>query len=74
MLANPQYILADPVPNTAVVLQEFVEDDERLRLVVKLAVVEDDRHRKNSVITFLKISEKKFHKYLRNKIILYKSE
>lgn len=74
MLINPQYILADPVPNTAVILQEFVEADERFRLILKLAVKEDAEHKKNSVITFLKISEKKFKKYLRNKEILYKSE
>lgn len=74
MLIDPQYILADPVPNTAVILQEFLADDERLRLVVKLAVIEDAEYKKNSVITFLKISEKKFRKYLRNKKILYKSE
>ena len=74
MLESPQYIIADPVPNTAVVLHEFVENDERFRLILKLAVVGDEGYKKNSVITFLKISEKKFKKYLRNKKILYKSE
>lgn len=74
MLESPQYIIADPVPNTAVVLHEFVENDERFRLILKLAVVGDEEYKKNSVITFLKISEKKFKKYLRNKKILYKSE
>lgn len=74
MLESPQYIIADPVPNTAVVLHEFVENDERFRLILKLAVVGDEEYKKNSVITFLKISEKKFKKYLRNKKILYKLE
>lgn len=74
MLARPQYILADPVPDTAVVLKEFLENGEHFRLVLKLAVTAAETGRKNSVITFLKISEKKFNKYLRNKKILYKSE
>ena len=74
MLFSPQYILEDPVPNTAVLLQEFSENDERFRLILRLAVFGDDQYKKNSVITFLKISEKKFRKYIRNKKILYKSE
>ena len=74
MLQSPQYILEDPVPNTAVILNEFAEAGEHFRLILKLAVIEDEAYKKNSVITFLKISEKKFRKYLRNKKILYKSE
>lgn len=74
MLENPQYILADPVPDTAVIIQEFSEGNEHFRLILKLAVTESAAGKKNSIITFLKISEKKFRKYLRNKKILYKSE
>ena len=74
MLENPQYILDDPVQNTAVILHEFIESDEHFRLILKLAVIGDAEYKKNSIITFLKISEKKFKKYLRNKKILYKSE
>lgn len=75
MVERPQYILKDNVPNTAVILKEFNgEGGERFRLILKLAVTEDEEFKKNSVITFLKISEKKFKKYLRNKKILYKSE
>jgi hypothetical protein len=72
MLEDPQYILEDSVPKTAVVLNDFYEDDKRFRLILKLAVIEDEQNKKNSVITFMKISEKKFEKYLRNKKILYK--
>lgn len=74
MIQRPQYILEDPVPATAVILQEFSEGGEHFRLVLKLAIIEKDTEKKNSIITFLKISEKKFKKYLRNKIILYKRE
>lgn len=74
MIKRPQYILDDLVPNTAVIVQEFQEAGECFRLVLKIAVAEDWEDKKNSVITFMKISEKKFRKYLRNKKILYKSE
>lgn len=74
MLEHPQYILKDTVPEIAVILQEFSQEKEHFRLILKLAVVEDEKGRRNSIITFMKISEKKFHKYLRNKKILYTAE
>lgn len=74
MLLHPQYILADLVPDTAVILQEFLDENEHFRLILKLAVTEVGEKKNHSVITFMKISEKKFRKYLRNKKILYKSE
>lgn len=74
MIRRPQYILEDSFPNTAVILQEVSANGEQFRLVLKIAVNRDSPDKKNSVITFMKISEKKFRKYLRNKKILYKSE
>lgn len=66
--------MKDTVPEIAVILQEFSQEKEHFRLILKLAVVEDEEGRRNSVITFMKISEKKFYKYLRNKKILYTAE
>lgn len=74
MLEHPGYILKDHTPNTAVILQEFSDGEEHFRLVLKLAVVGDDLYKKNSVITFLKINDKTYRKYLRNKKILYSAE
>ncbi len=73
MVEHPQYILQDHDPHTAVILQEFLDAGEQFRLVMKLAV-KTEGWKKNSIITFLKISEKKFKKYLRNKNILYRNE
>lgn len=73
IVEHPQYILGDPVPGTAVILQEFSNNGEHFRLVMKVAVTED-MGKKNSIITFMEISEKKYRKYLRNKKILYKKE
>lgn len=74
IVKKPQYILEDKVPATAVILKEYVEAGERFRLILRLAMPSDPASYKNSVITFMEISERKFRKYLRNKKILYNSE
>lgn len=74
IIENPDYILQSDMPNTAFVLKEIVDAGERFQLILRLKVSTDPQHYKNSVITFLKISEKKWNKYLRNKKVLYKHE
>lgn len=74
IVENPQYILEDKVKNTAVILNEYVDDEQRFRLILRLAVPKDPPEYKNSIITFMEISERKFRKYLRNKKILYRNE
>lgn len=74
MVEHPQYILEDKFPYMAVILKEYIEDEKRFRLILRLSLPSDPAEYKNSVITFLEISERKFEKYLRNKKILYKSE
>lgn len=70
----PDYILADPVPRTAIIFKMFAgENKERYRVILKLAA-NDPEHPKNSIITAFYISQKKWDKYLRNKTILYKRE
>lgn len=67
IIENPDYILQSEMPNTAFVLKEIMEAGERFQLILRLKVSSDPQNYKNSVITFLKISEKKWNKYLRNK-------
>lgn len=74
IVENPDYILEANKPNTAFLLKEFLEDGERFQLIVRLAVEGDAPGYKNSVITFLKVEEKRYRRYLRTKKILYKSE
>lgn len=74
MIEKPQYILEANKPNTAFVLKQYTEDGKQFELILRLAVEGDTEGYKNSVITFLKISERKWKKYLRNKKILYKNE
>ncbi len=74
IIENPQYILEANKPNTAFVLKEFIDNNERFQIILRLAVKGDIPSHKNSVITFLKVEEKRFKRYLRTKKILYKSE
>ena len=74
IVKNPDYILEASKPNTAFLLKEFTDADERLQLILRLAVEQDNPWYKNSVITFLKVEEKRYKRYLRTKKILYKSE
>ncbi len=71
---QPDFILASKLPHTAFVLKEVKEADEKFQLILRLKVNGDPEDYKNSIITFLKVSEKKWKKYLRNKKILYKRE
>lgn len=70
----PDYILASKKPNTAFLLKSFTAAGERFQLILRLAVEGDTAGYKNSVITFLRVEEKRYNRYLRTKKILYKSE
>lgn len=74
IVESPDYILEANKPNTAFLLKEFIQNNERFQLILRLAVEGDNPDYKNSVITFLKVEEKRYKRYLRTKKILYKSE
>lgn len=71
---NPDYILEDKRPATALVLKSIEENGEFFRLALRLVTSGDNPEYKNSVITFLKIREKEWRRLLKNKNILYKAE
>lgn len=72
IVLDPDYILRSDWPNTAFVLKEVQSAGERFELILRLRVGGDPEDYKNSILTFLRIKEKKWNKYLRNKNILYK--
>jgi apolipoprotein N-acyltransferase len=74
IVSDPQYILEANKPNTAFLLKEYEEAGERFQLILRLAVEGDTPGYKNSIITFLKVEEKRYKRYLRTKKILYKFE
>ena len=67
ILKEPDYILEDSHPDTAFILKEFAEADERFQMIVRLKTSRDPADRQNSIITFLRLGETRYEQYLRNK-------
>lgn len=65
---NPDYIYKDwnNRDNTLVLIKSL---DEKLNLnvILRIAILDDERHTKNSIITMIKIGNKTFNKIKRNK-------
>lgn len=74
IVEDPDYILQANRANTAFLLKSFDGDNEHFEMILRLKVSTDPSEYKNSVITFLKIEQKKWKKYLRNKKILYEKK
>ena len=75
IVESPDFIIETNKPNTALILKEIVESDERrFKTVVRLVTSSDNSGYKNSIITFMKINEKEWSRLIRNKKILYKKE
>lgn len=75
IVENPDYIVETTKPNTALILKEITEsEDKRFKTVLRLVTSTDNTEFKNSIITFMKINEKEWSRLIRNKRILYKKE
>lgn len=74
IIANPDYIIEANKPNTAVVLKEIKEQDEKFKLVMRIIVKNDPAGYKNSVISFWHVGDTTWKKTIKNKNILYKKE
>ena len=74
IIKSPDYILEANKPNTAFLLKHINENNKNYQLILRLKTSQDPIEYKNSVITFLKVEEKRYERYLRTKKILYKSE
>ena len=75
IVEEPDYIVETKKPNTALILKEIKESNERqFKTVLRLTTSTDNPGFKKSIITFMKIDEKEWNRLLRNKLILYKKE
>lgn len=74
IIGEPDYILEANKPNTAFILKHISDSGKNYQLILRLKTSHDSKEYKNSVITFLKVEEKRYNRYLRTKKILYKSE
>ena len=74
ILKEPDYIVKANKPSSAVMLKEFIDNNERVQLVLRLKTVNDPNIYQNSVITFMKIRESEWYRLINNKTILYAAE
>lgn len=71
IIENPDYILEANKPNTAVLLKEFEQQEERFKMILRIRVESDPVGYKNSVLSFWYIWETTWRKTLKHKKILY---
>lgn len=71
IVKDPDYIFSDSKDNTAVACKTIFENGESVNIVVRLAVEGDDPTYKNSIITAIKESKKRFAQRLRNNTPVY---
>lgn len=74
ILQEPDYIFKDKREHTALVCKRVVEDGKYVNVVLRIAIETDNPEYKNSIITAIGESEKRFAQRLRNNIALYKKE
>ncbi|MCM1328805.1 MAG: PBECR2 nuclease fold domain-containing protein [Ruminococcus sp.] len=72
IITDPDYILESKMPQTAFILKRISENGKNYQLILRLKTSDNPEEFKNSVITFLKVEDKKWRKYLRNKKIIYR--
>lgn len=73
ILQDPDFIFQDK-KNTALVCKEFAVDDKYINIALRLVVSTDNPEYKNSIITAVGESTKRFRQRLRNNEPLYKKE
>ncbi len=74
IITDPDYIFTGNKPNTGVILKKGFHQNDYFQLILRFKTDFDDPSFKNSIITFLKISERTWRKYLRSKNFLYKKD
>ena len=74
IISDPDYILEANKPNSAFLLKHIEENNKNYEIILRLKTSNDPAEYKNSIITFLKVEEKRYQRYLRTKKILYKKE
>ena len=68
VLYNPDYIYKDwNNRDNTLVLIKTIDEKLNLNVVLKIAILNDEKHTKNSIITMIKIGNKTFNKIKRNK-------
>lgn len=72
VLADPDFIIADKRPNTAVLYRKIETGEKTIQLILRLHVSTDNPAYKNSIISFWDIGEKRRKAYEKNGKTIYK--
>lgn len=68
ILYRPDYIYRDwNNRENTIVLIGSINEKQNLNIVLKIAILNDEKHTKNSIITMIKIGDKTLNKIIRNK-------
>lgn len=68
IVENPDIILNDNRnKDTIILLRKINEIDKNGRVVIKIAVAEDEKHPKNSIITLMKLNNRTWKQTLKNR-------
>jgi hypothetical protein len=67
----PAFVLEDDRPNTVAMLGVFAEAGKQFMLILRLHTSDDPEEHKNSIITFMRLSQKRCKEYVANKKVLY---
>lgn len=72
IVKSPDYILEANKPDTAFILKRIEDNGKNYQVILRLKTSSDPEDYKNSVITFLKVAEKRYSRYLRTKNVMLK--
>lgn len=72
IIVEPDYIFKDKSENTAIVCKTFKTEKSSVNIILRLVVEGEDENYKNSIITVIKESDRRFEQRLRNNEFLYK--
>lgn len=72
VLSDPDFIIADKRPNTAVLYRKIETGEKTIQLILRLHVSTDNPAYKNSIISFWDIGEKRRKAYEKNGKTIYK--
>ena len=68
IIENPDYIVEDNRhEDTMIYLKEIDDIGNNGRVVIKLALGQDDEHNKNSIITLMKLNKRTWNQTIRNR-------
>lgn len=73
IVENPDYILEDSKNKDTILVIKGIEETN-INLIIRLAVENDEKHTKNSIMTFYRLRDKNLKKLVEKHETIYKKE